>query len=133
MQDRNHEQGPVKLAVHLVRGVVEILISKYFLWEGERYRFSGSVEASFLGSKRSLAWPAKERASQVSAALGPRGRWGFQRGAEKTYSKLDAKGTAALECFLARVEQMTFLLFTFPTVSCACAYLLGIVKEFSYG
>lgn len=69
MQDRNHEQGPVKLAVHLVRGVVEILISKYFLWEGERYRFSGSVEASFLGSKRSLAWPAKERASQVSAAL----------------------------------------------------------------
>lgn len=74
-----------------------------------------------------------EGLSGQRSLIGPRGRWGFQRGAEKTYSKLDAKGTAALECFLARVEQTTFLLFTFPTVSCACAYLLGIVKEFSYG
>lgn len=112
--------------VHLAGAVVEILISKYFPWKGEGYRFSGSVEASSLGSRRSLAWPAKKRACQVSAALGPGGRQGFQQGAEKTYSKLDAKGTAALEHFFSTM----FLLF--PAMSCACAYLLGIGKEFSY-
>lgn len=47
-------------------------------------------------------------------------RQGFQQGAEKTYSKLDAKGTAALEHFLAEVEQMMFLLFVSNCVLCLC-------------